>query len=124
MHGPAARAWNAYERALSKLAPAQTRLGPEAEGRLPPTPFVEAHYIRNDFFLQPGQLLREATRLKGIPGVIVQGRYDLLCPPKNAFALSEAWPECRLQMMETAGHCMSEPGVAAAMTDAVAALSK
>jgi len=126
VHGPAARAWNAYERALSKLAPAQTRLASEAvgEGRLPPTPFVEAHYIRNDFFLEPGQLLREARRLKGIPGAIVQGRYDLLCPPKNAYALSEAWPDCRLQIMENVGHCMSEPGVAEAMTEAVRTLTQ
>ena len=125
IHGPAARAWNAYERALSKLEPGQARLLPEvAEGRLPPTPFVEAHYIRNDFFLEPGQLLRDATRLKGIPGTIVQGRYDLLCPPKNAFALRDAWTDCRLQMMEHAGHCMSEPGVADAMAEAVRALSK
>ena len=121
VHGPAARAWNAYERALSKLVPGQTRLALEGtgEGRLPPTPFVEAHYIRNDFFLQPDQLLRGASKLKGIPGVMVQGRYDLLCPPKSAYALHEAWPGSRLQIMEDAGHCMSEPGVAAAMADAV-----
>ncbi len=104
--------------------PAQTRLAREdSSGRLPPTPFMEAHYIRNDFFLQPGQLLRGAGRLKGIPGTIVQGRYDLLCPPKHAYALSQAWPDAHLQMMETAGHCMSEPGVADAMADAVRALS-
>jgi proline iminopeptidase len=125
VHGPAARAWSAYERALSKLAPAQTRLATDSssEGRLPPTPFIEAHYIRNDFFLAPGQLLRDAGRLKDIPGVLIQGRYDLLCPPKNAFALSEAWPACRLQLMENAGHCMSEPGVADAMADAVRTLT-
>jgi proline iminopeptidase len=122
-HGPAARAWHAYERALSKLAPAQTRLEALGEGRLPPTPIVEAHYIRNDFFLEPGQLLREAGRLADIPGVIVQGRYDLLCPPKSAYALQQAWPACRLQMLESVGHCMSEPGVADAMTEAVRALA-
>ncbi len=126
VHGPAARSWASYERALSKLTPGQTRLSLEkgAEGRLPPTPFIEAHYIRHDFFLEPGQLLRDADRLKGIPGVIVQGRYDLLCPPKNAFALSEAWPDCRLQLIENAGHCMSEPGVASAMAEAVRDLTK
>ncbi len=125
VHGPAARAWNAYERALSKLAPAQARLSPDSfgEGRLPPTPFIEAHYIRNDFFLEPGQLLRDADRLKGIPGVIVQGRYDLLCPPKSAYALSQSWPDSRLQLMENAGHCMSEPGVAEAMAEAVRMLT-
>ena len=122
--GPAARMWNDYERALSRLQPAQTRLQaePPAHGRLPPTPFFEAHYIRNDFFLKPDQLLRDAGRLKGIPGVVVQGRYDLLCPPKSAFALCAAWPDCRLQLVEGAGHDMSEPGVARAMTEAVSLL--
>jgi proline iminopeptidase len=126
VHGPAARAWATYERSLSKLAPGQTRLDLKSfgEGRLPPTPFIEAHYIRNNFFLEPGQLLRDAAQLKGIPGVIVQGRYDLLCPPKNAYALSEAWPDGRLQIMENVGHCMSEPGVAEAMTEAVRALTE
>ncbi len=126
VHGPAARVWAAYERALSKLTPGQTRIDLKSlgEGRLPPTPFIEAHYIRNDFFLQPGQLLRDAPRLKGIPGVMVQGRYDLLCPPKAAYAVSEAWPDCKLQIMETCGHCMSEPGVVEAMTEAIRDLSK
>jgi proline iminopeptidase len=125
VHGPAARAWNAYERALSKLAPTPTRLAsePAAEGRLPPTPLVEAHYIRHDFFLEPGQLLRDAGRLAAIPGTIVQGRYDLLCPPRSAYALVQAWPASRLEMMETAGHCMSEPGVAEAMARAVCELA-
>lgn len=123
--GPAARTWAAYERALSKLNPSETRLGPpSSEGRLPPTPFVEAHYIRNDFFLEPDQLLRDAYRLKGIPGVIVQGRYDLLCPPKNAYAIAQAWPDCELKMMESAGHCISEPGVADAIAKAVSALGE
>jgi proline iminopeptidase len=125
VHSPAARTWNAYERALSKLAPGQTRLVTEtsSEGRLPPTPFVEAHYIRHDFFLKPEQLLRGASKLNGIPGVMVQGRYDLLCPPKSAYALHEAWPGSRLQIIENAGHCMSEPGVAAAMANAVRELT-
>lgn len=120
-NGPAARAWNAYERALSKLAPTSTRLRATSpnEGRLPPTPFVEAHYIRHDFFLEPGQLLRDATRLKGIPGLIVQGRYDLLCPPHNAYALKQLWRDCRLQLMENAGHCISEPGVEEALANGV-----
>jgi proline iminopeptidase len=117
----AARIWNAYERALSTLTPSRTRLEgePPSDNRVPPTPIVEAHYIRNNFFLAPGQLLSEACRLKGIPGHIVQGRYDLLCPPKSAHDLTQAWPDCRLQIIEAAGHDMGEPGVAAAMAEAL-----
>jgi len=121
----AARIWNAYERALSRLTPAQSRLEgePPTEGRLPPTPIVEAHYIRNDFFLEPRQLLRDAGCLKGIPGHIVQGRYDLLCPPKSAYVLAQAWPDCRLEIIEGAGHDMAEPGVAPAMAEALRRLA-
>ena len=55
---------------------------------LPATPFMEAHYFANDCFMQPDQLLAEAGKLKGIPGIIVQGRYDLLCPPATSHALA------------------------------------
>ena len=124
VHAPAAEAFAAYERALSELVPARPRLAP-APGRserLPPTPFVEAHYIRNDFFLAPGQLVREAPRLKGIPGIIIQGRYDLLCPPQAAHALSQAWGNCRLDIVDRAGHAITEPGVMDALTNAVSDL--
>jgi proline iminopeptidase len=122
VHTPAAYTWAAYERALSELTPAQARLTtpPGTGGNLPPTPFVEAHYIRNDFFLAPGQLLREASRLKDIPGAIVQGRYDLLCPPKAAYALEQAWGRnCRLEIMDKAGHAITERGVGEALAAAV-----
>jgi proline iminopeptidase len=125
IHGPAARIWSAYERALSELTPGQTKLSPPLsdDGRLPPTPLIEAHYIRHGFFLEPNDLLGNAVRLHGIPGVIVQGRYDLLCPPASAHALAAAWPGCRLLLMEGAGHALTENGVAAAMSEAVRSLT-
>lgn len=120
---PALR-WFAYERALSEIAAKPGPLPTEAASasRLPPTPLVEAHYIRNDFFLEPGQLLRDARHLAGIPGRILQGRYDLLCPPRAAHALASAWPDARLEFIETAGHAMSDPGVTDAMRRAIADL--
>lgn len=126
VQAPAAHAWGAYERALSELAPPHARLSPAVgrSDRLPPTPIVEGHYIRNDFFLADGQLLGNAHKLRGIPGIIVQGRYDLLCPPKIAYALAEAWETCRLQIIDKAGHAMTEPGVTEALTAAVAELGK
>jgi proline iminopeptidase len=125
VHRPAAHAWNAYERTLSGLTARSSRLpGPlPDESPVPPTPYVEAHYIRNHFFLEPGQLLRDAHRLAGIPGVIVQGRYDLLCPPKAAHALAAAWPGAKLQFAETAGHAMDEPGVTEAMREGIKGMS-
>jgi len=117
----AAHAWNAYERALSELAPKHAAI-PETvvEGaRLPPTPIVEAHYIKNSFFLAPGELLSNAHRLANIPGAIVQGRYDLLCPPKNAHAIASVWPAARLEIIDHAGHSMTEPGVMETMRRAI-----
>jgi proline iminopeptidase len=118
---PAANAWAAYERALSEIAPAHAHLssGIGRSDRLPPTPIIEGHYIRNDFFFDDDQLLRAAPRLRGIPGIIVQGRYDLLCPPKTAYALSEAWESCRLEILDKAGHAITEPGVMDALKAAV-----
>jgi proline iminopeptidase len=125
VQGRAARIWAAYERRLSVLTPGKPRLEgePPTEGRLPPTAVMEGHYIRNGFFLEPGQLLHEAGKLKDIPGHIVQGRYDLLCPPRAAYALTEVWPDCRLEIIEGAGHDMSETGVAPAMVAALRRLA-
>jgi proline iminopeptidase len=117
----AAHAWNAYERALSELSPRHAAI-PETvaeDARLPPTPIIEAHYIANSFFFAPGQLLANAHRLRDIPGVIVQGRYDLLCPPKNAHAVASVWSTARLEIIDHAGHSMTEPGVMEAMRRAI-----
>jgi proline iminopeptidase len=123
IHGPAAQVWNAYERALSEVAPASPVLPDRAsakEARLPPTPIMEAHYIDRSFFLRPGQLLDETWRLSGIPGVLVQGRYDLLCPPAAAEAVASAWgSQCRLRYVERAGHAMTEPGVVEALREGI-----
>jgi len=122
----AARDWYAYERILSELAPGQTRLSPSSgdAGRLPPTAIMEAHYLAQNCFLEPGQLLRDAHRLAGIPGRIIQGRYDLLCAPQSAYALAQAWPDCRLSFVETAGHSMTEAGIEPAMVAAISELAE
>lgn len=121
---PAAHIFNAYERTLSEIAPRSKDIPAtfETNSRLPPTPIVEAHYILSNFFLMPGELLANAYRLAGIPGVIVQGRYDLLCAPANAFALVEAWPDAEMQLIDNAGHSMTEPGVMDAMRTGVTKL--
>lgn len=80
---------------------------------------MEAHYIADEFFLAPDELVRNAGRLRGIPGVLIQGRYDLLCPPAAAYAIHEAWPDLKLQFIEDAGHAISERGVMDAMRAAI-----
>ena len=76
---------------------------------------IENHYFMNDAFLAPDQLLREAHRLRDIPGVIVHGRYDIVCPVEQALDLHRAWPQAQLVVVPDAGHAVTEPGIAAAL---------
>jgi proline iminopeptidase len=72
---------------------------------------IEAHYFRQHAFLEPGQLLRDVARLRHIPATIVHGRYDIICPVKNAYDLAAAWPEADFHVV-LAGHAASEPAIA------------
>ncbi|MBD3657750.1 MULTISPECIES: prolyl aminopeptidase [Marinobacter] len=80
---------------------------------------IECHYFMNQAFLEPGQILRDAGRLAGIPGVIVHGRYDMVCPLDNALALSERWPDAELRIIRDAGHSASEPAIVDALIHGV-----
>jgi proline iminopeptidase len=123
VHGPFARAWHDTERILSEHVPSRARLdrnSPNSSGSLPATPFMEAHYFQNDCFMRPGQLLEEAEKLSGIPGIVVQGRYDLLCPPETSQALAAAWRDAEIRVVEGAGHTLYDPGVRDAVMKAIA----
>ena len=121
VHGPAARAWGETERILSEHTPNRGRLDPiNASRALPVTPVTEAHYFANNCFMTPNQLMNDAGRLAGIPGIIVQGRYDLLCPPATSHALAAVWPEAEIRLVEGAGHTLYDPGVRDAVMRAIA----
>ncbi len=128
IHGPASRAWHDTERILSEHKPSKTRLDLAAVNNaargLPSTPFLEAHYFQNDCFMKPGQLLKNSGRLKGIPGIVVQGRYDLLCPPSTSHALLEEWPDATLRLVDAAGHSLYDTGVRDAVIAAIDELSR
>jgi proline iminopeptidase len=126
VHGPAARAWGDTERILSEHVSGRVRLDLNSQNStraLPSTPFMEAHYFQNDCFMKPGQLLAEAGRLSGIPGIIVQGRYDLLCPPATSHALCALWPRSEVRFVEGAGHSLYDPGVRDTVMKAIADLA-
>jgi len=123
VHSPAARAWGETERILSEHMPNRCMLDTAALNSsrgMPATPFMEAHYFANDCFMRPNQLMQEAGKLKGIPGIIVQGRYDLLCPPKTSHALGAVWREAEIRIVEGAGHTLYDPGVRDAVMKAIA----
>ncbi len=117
IHLPAAHAWHDTERILSDLAPPTTRLGPPADRTPPHSPYLEAHYFSHTCFLDG--LLDNAATLSGIPGLVVQGRYDLLCPPATSFDLVQRWPDARLVMAPTSGHSLSHPEVHSAVKAAI-----
>ncbi|WP_421858233.1 prolyl aminopeptidase [Marinobacter salarius] len=72
---------------------------------------IECHYFMNNAFLDDNQIVRDAALLKDNPGIIVHGRYDMVCPLDNALALSQAWPEADLRIIRDAGHSASEPAI-------------
>jgi proline iminopeptidase len=115
----AARRWSSYEGSCLQLLPdpdVQQKYDSPAValgiGRL------EAHYFRHRGFFEPDQLIRHIDRIRHLPGVIVQGRYDVICPPATAWRLHEAWPQARFQVVEDAGHAAFEPGTEAALVAA------
>ncbi|MBK1672897.1 prolyl aminopeptidase [Ectothiorhodospira shaposhnikovii] len=84
---------------------------------------IECHYFRHQAFLEPDQLLRDAHLLAEIPGYIIHGRYDVVCPVDQAWALHQAWPRAELCIVPDAGHSAGEPGIARALVAATQALA-
>ncbi len=120
-----ARAWAAWENALASFNSAGH--GGESPGEYARAfARLENHYFINGAFLEKdGQLLENMPRIAHIPGTIVQGRYDMICPPEAAFKLKERWPKAQLKFIHKAGHALSEPGISAELVremDKLAAL--
>ena len=121
----AAQAWSVWEASTSKLVGDPDLIKKFGRGRFAEAfARIEAHYfINRGFFAKDDQLLRNIRRIRHIPGVIVQGRYDVVCPMRSAWDLHRAWPEAELVVVPDAGHSMSEAGIRRALiasTDALA----
>ncbi|MCI4663612.1 MAG: prolyl aminopeptidase [Neomegalonema sp.] len=121
-----ARAWSRWESATAAFrGDARRRVGFENDAYALAFARIENHFFHNGGFLEhDDQILRNAHRLADTPGVIVQGRYDMICPPVSAYELARAWPKARLTMIEDAGHALSEPGVSAALVAEMNALAQ
>jgi proline iminopeptidase len=112
VHMPAARSWSVYEGSCSTLLPNPALVADFASDRVAlGLARIEAHYFRHDIFLPENFLLDKAKRLKKIPGVIVQGRYDIVCPTVSADDLHQAWPQAEYIIVPDAGHSAFEPGI-------------
>ncbi|MES0864134.1 prolyl aminopeptidase [Ruegeria sp. SCPT10] len=108
-----AKAWSAWENALASIH--SNGVVGESPGEYARAfARLENHYFTNNAFLEKdGQILDQMDRIAHIPGHIVQGRYDMICPPQAAWDLSERWPNAELKMVRQAGHALSEPGISA-----------
>lgn len=108
----AAIAWSTWEAATSYLLPRPDQIEENEDPRFALAfAGIENHYFRNNGFLEENQLLADAHLLAGIPGVIVQGRYDVVCPATSAWELHKAWPDATLTIVDDAGHSAAEPGI-------------
>lgn len=119
----ASREWNAFEGSILRLMPTK-----ETEANAVPPNFteqdnlieqararVQMHYIKHACFVDGDALLAQAKNLAHIPTVIVQGRYDMVCPPQTAWQLSQAMPQAALHIIADAGHSAMEPGITSAL---------
>ncbi|MGK7905096.1 MAG: prolyl aminopeptidase [Hormoscilla sp.] len=116
----AARAWSIWEASTSKLIQDPKLMQSFGQDRFAEAfARIECHYFINKcFFDRDDQLLHNIDRIRHIPGVIVQGRYDVVCPMRSAWDLHRAWPEAELVVVPDAGHSMSEPGIRSALVTA------
>ncbi len=120
----AARAWSLWEGRAATLLPDEDLRAHFADpGFALAMARIECHYFRHRAFLDHDQLLRDAHRLADIPGCIVHGRFDTVCPLDQAAALARAWPRARLDIVEGAGHAASEPGIRDALVRATDAFA-
>jgi len=113
VHQPAAHQWATFEASCSTLLPNPELVSAFGSDRIALSlSRIEAHYFVNDIFLPDNSLLANVGRLRGIPAIIVQGRYDAVCPIVSADDLARAWPEARYVIVPDAGHSAFEPGIA------------
>ena len=119
VHMPAARAWSVYEGSCSTLMPSPDTLA-YFSGDVVALGLarIEAHYFVNNIFLPENSLLERVGSLARIPAIIVQGRYDMVCPLVTAHELASAWPQAVYKVIPDAGHSVWEPGILDALVEA------
>ena len=119
----AAKAWSIWEGSTATLKPDNTVLDYFSDPHMALSiARIECHYFFNQSFMHENQLLDNVGRIQDIPGVIVHGRYDVICPVDQAFALHELWPSSQLKIIADAGHAALEDGIARALVESTNAM--
>lgn len=114
-----AKAWSIWEGRCSTLEPNSNTEDHFGDPRFALAfARIESHYFFHDCFIEPDQIMKQVSNLDGIPGVIVHGRYDMVCPIEQAFTLANAWKGAELEVIRNAGHASHEPGIVDALVRA------
>jgi proline iminopeptidase len=112
----AAKAWSIWEGTTATLEPDKDVIDHFSDPHIALSiARIECHYFTNRSFLKPGQILDNAHKLKDIPGFIVHGRYDMICPIDQAVILNQYWSNCKLKVIDNAGHAVTERGISDAL---------
>ncbi|MDP2265848.1 MAG: alpha/beta fold hydrolase, partial [Thiobacillus sp.] len=124
VHQPAAYRWSTFEASCSILLPNPDLVSAfGSEKAALSLSRIEAHYFVNNIFLPDNSLLDNLDRIRHIPAIIVQGRYDAVCPIVSADELARAWPEARYVIVPDSGHSAFEPGIARELVTATDAFA-
>jgi len=114
----AAKAWSIWEGSAATLMPDRQVVNHFSDPHIALSiARIECHYFINQSFLRPNQLLEDMDKIKHLPGFIIHGRYDMICPIEQALALHQGWDECRLRIIDNAGHAATESGISKALVD-------
>ena len=122
----AAKAWSVWEASTSKLIQSSELMDSFAGDEFADAfARIECHYFTNKgFFKDEDQLLKNIDKIRHIPTIIVQGRYDVVCPMESAWELHRAWPEAKLEIIDDAGHSLSEKGITSALIESTERYAK
>ncbi len=120
----AAKAWSIWEGRCATIAPRKAVVDHFGSAHTALSlARIECHYFMNNCFMEANQIVLNASRLTNIPGVIIQGRYDMICPVEQAWDLQHAWPQSELRIISDAGHSATESGIVDALVKATVEMS-
>lgn len=120
----AAKSWSEWNRRCSSFHPRSPETQPLSISTKLRLAQLEGHYAINGYFIEENQILNQMDSIKKIPGVIIHGQYDFVCPLKSAIELNNAWPASRLEIIPASGHASSDPGLTDALVRATRQYAK
>ncbi|MEM7563199.1 MAG: prolyl aminopeptidase [Pseudomonadota bacterium] len=112
----AAKAWSIWEGSSVTLLPDKNVVDYFSDPHIALSiARIECHYFNHQSYFRPNQLLQDMDRISHLPGIIVHGRYDMVCPIDQAYQLKSRWPDAKLRVIDDAGHAVTEPGISEAL---------